>query len=488
MKMKNKKKLKLNKTKKGYNLLYNVNNKIYSKQSLIPKRVLLIIIKVFIFFMINNILFFPKIKNYFSQKTKKYSSYNNTIISNIVISKNNKSSNDNNFKNDYSYLIAEIIYKLKKNEKYRIPKYILLFDYYLNQYCNDINAYLLFEYYLKENINEAYYIINIESDLYKSLVEQKKTKNLILYDPTKKNFYDEIYSYLLNSMIIVNSFVFFDIQTIVNNVSYLKYILITHAIGYFKIKILKDQLINLSRNKRNIIISSPYEYELFKNKFGYREQYMHKAGLPRYERLSSVTKNQSENQCILISFTYREYNNDVYQKSLFKKNLEALLKDSNLITFLENKKVDLIYIQHHYDYKRNRPFNPEDFPYVKYRNQSFLSYYIEQCSLFITDFSTISFDFMFMNKPALFYKIDLEDEMNFEEKEYMNFDKNNVTSFYFGHVFSEQNELINKIKEYVNKNFEIDDDLKKKYESIFYYKYNIIKRVVDIINGIIEKN
>ena len=218
---------------------------------------------------------------------------------------------------------------------------------------------------------------------------------------------------------------------------------------------------------------------------------MHKAGLPRYDRLSSsfINKNNSENKCILISFTYREYDNDIYQKSLFKKNLELLLKDKNLLSFLDTKNIDLIYIQHHYDYQRKRPFNPEDFPYIKYRNQSFLSHYIEQCSLLVTDFSTICFDFMFMNKPALFYSIDIKDNITFEEKEYMRYDKNNDNNynFFFGHTFSEQNGLINKIKEYVSKNFEIDDDLKKKYESIFYYKSDIIKRIINIINGIILK-
>ena len=124
--------------------------------------------------------------------------------------------------------------------------------------------------------------------------------------------------------------------------------------------------------------------------------------------------------------------------------------------------------------------------YAKYRNQSFLSHYIKQCYLLITDFSTICFDFMFLNKPVLFYLIDLNDTINFEEKEYMNYDKKN--KIFSDNVFSEQESLIKRIEYYINNNFEIDDDLSKKYDSIFYYKNNITERIINIINIIIKSN
>lgn len=212
---------------------------------------------------------------------------------------------------------------------------------------------------------------------------------------------------------------------------------------------------------------------------------MHKAGLPRYDRLNSFQKNESENKCILISFTYRKYNNDVYQKSLYKKNLETLLNDTSLISFLKNQNIDIIYIQHHYDSLRKRPFNQSNFQYIKYLNQSFLSHYIEQCSLLITDFSTICFDFMFLNKPVLFYLIDFRDKLNFEEKIYMKYNKNNI---YFGNVFSDLKPLIERIQNYTINNFNIENELKKKYESVFYYKANITERIVKIINNITNNN
>ena len=114
----------------------------------------------------------------------------------------------------------------------------------------------------------------------------------------------------------------------------MKYLFITHAIGYFKTKIIESQFDNLIENKRNIIISSPYEYDKYKNNYKYNDSYMYKAVLPRYDLFQSFKRNISEKKCILISFTYRKYNNIIYNKSLFKKNIEQLLNDNDLIIFI----------------------------------------------------------------------------------------------------------------------------------------------------------
>ena len=380
--------------------------------------------------------------------------------------------------------LSQLINKLNRDSIFRQPKYLIFFDYYNNPFCNDINAYLLFEYYIKNNETNAYYVINVQSELYQMLLKKKQTNNLIPIH-NHDNLYETIYPYLLDSKIIVNSFIYMDLQKVVSRVNYLKYLFITHAIGYFKTKVISVQFDNLRKDKRNIIISSPFEYEKYKNKLKYSDSYMHKAGLPRYDRLNSVQRNISENKCILISLTYRKYNNDVYKKSLYKKNLETFLNDTSLISFLKSRNIDLIYIQHHYDFLRKRPFNQSNFQYIKYRNQSFLSHYIEQCSLLITDFSTVCFDFMFLNKPVLFYLIDFKDKINFEEKIYMNYNQNNI---YFGNVFSDLKPLIEKIQNYIINDFNIEDELKKKYESVFYYKTNITERIVQIINNITNNN
>ena len=200
----------------------------------------------------------------------------------------NKKHNNNNL---LIYNANDIIYRLKKDELKRIPKYILLMDFYQNPYCNDLNAYYIFKYYQENNNNNAYYIINCESDLYKQLTKKNKTQNLIPVN-SNDNIIDKLYNYFLNSKIIINSYVFGYIQNLVNEVPFLKYLYLTHAVGYFKKTIIKNQLIDMKINKRNIIVTSPYEYNFYKKHLNYSDNYMYKAGLPRYDRFNSIKKKK----------------------------------------------------------------------------------------------------------------------------------------------------------------------------------------------------
>lgn len=377
--------------------------------------------------------------------------------------------------------LKKTIRKLNAYGRKRKPEYILFSDYILSKYCSDINAFTLFEYYLKNNIDSAYYIINNESDLYKSLLQQNKTKNLLLINQ-REYIFDKLFNYILNSKIIVQSYVILDFQNIVNNVTYLKYLYLNHGITYFKNNFIASELMYLKEDKRNIITSSPYEYNIFINKFNYSSNYIYKAGIARYEKYETIEVDKTEKDCILATFTYRAYNNTLYEHSLYKINLEKLLNKPTLIEFLKYKNIDLIYVPHHNELFLKKKYNQTNFIYAKIGEQNKLTQYIKKCKLLITDFSSISFAFMFQHKPILFYLIDLNDTMNVSEK--MCMDPNN--KLYFGNAFLKTPSLIKKVKYYIRKGFQIDEKLKFQYDSVFYYKKNITTRIFSIINNIIN--
>ena len=108
---------------------------------------------------------------------------------------------------------------------------------------------------------------------------------------------------------------------------------------------------------------------------------------------------------------------------------------------MKNNNIDLIYIPHHHELYKNKNFDENQLKYAKFYDNSYLTHYIEQCSLLVTDFSSISFDFMFQNKLVLFYLIDANDTLDFPEKSYM---KNKNESIFFGNGFTKENEVIEK--------------------------------------------
>ena len=215
---------------------------------------------------------------------KKINDEINEIISNFNIT---NTSDFINKLNNYSYL--------------RTPKNILICDYY--------------------------YLINSKTYFYQSLLKQKKTKNVIPISP-RNNFYNDLFKYILNSKILIQSYSLFNFHEIVSNVSYLKYLNLNHGIRYFKKKIESYDFDHLIRDKRNLILTSPFEYDLLIKQFNHSEKYLHKAGMPKYDRFNNIKKNESEKDCILVSFTYRKYDNSIYNQSLLKKNLKSLLNNN----------------------------------------------------------------------------------------------------------------------------------------------------------------
>ena len=336
---------------------------------------------------------------------------------------------------------------------------------------------------MKNNLTNSYYIINIYSELYKSLLSQNKTYHLITLENNKQD-YDKIYPYLLNTTIIVTSYDQAFFKQIIIGVSYIKYLYVNHGITYFKsdFNFIPKELGDIPKNQKNIISSSPFEYSILVNKFKYSSNYIYKAGLARYDKYNEQIKNNSSKQCILAFFTYRNYNNSLFEKSLYKLNIEKLITDKLLINYLIKKNIDFILVQHHVDKLLKKRYNLNSSSYVKIIDSFYLPEYITKCSLLITDFSSISFAFIFQNKPTLFYLVDYKDNIDFEEKKYLKFND----SLHFGNSFLDKNELIEKIMHFIDNDFKISQELKRKYESVFYYKYNITKRISEIINQIIH--
>ena len=75
----------------------------------------------------------------------------------------------------------------------------------------------------------------------------------------------------------------------------------------------------------------------------------------------------------------------------------------------------------------------------------------------ITDYSSVAFDFAYLNKPVIYYQFDLEDYRKKQYREgYFDYEKDG-----FGPVSFNRKEVLNEIKYYIKTDF----NSKKKYSN-----------------------
>ncbi len=395
-----------------------------------------------------------------------------------------------NFKTQTLKNEQKVIDYIKKNEHLYPKDTYLLFDSLWDENAENIDAYSLFEY-MKSKGYKAYYVVQKSSDLYKRLEETGQLENIIAIDyyinQHPDRFISDIAPVLLRAKAVLSSF--YNRKSICGNFILSeyswKYIFIQHGVIYLKESILYNgYLFHDSFNK--ILVSNDLEANLLK-KYNFKDEQLIKVGLPRWDYLSQKSKPKTKS--ILVMLTYRHFADsdiktpfDTFDQSDYKKNMESLLNNKELNQFLKKHNVTLYFVPHH-----TNIWTQVNSSNIERISTHEISKYIKECSMLITDFSSVSFDFMFQNKPVIHYLLDMNsDDIEEEDKENMRaFERKKEN---LANVFYNEKDVIKKIEFYVNNNFTVEPDVKEKYSRFFYTKSNIREKLLNEINKVIEGN
>lgn len=363
--------------------------------------------------------------------------------------------------------------KIKKNQKkYQKDTYVL-FDCLNGDISECIDAYSLFCYMREIGFN-AYYVLMKQTSLYKELEAKKELDYIIgLEQPTQvapEEFLGKLYPILLKTKAIITAFSFYSKETckFFKENPYWKFIFIQHGVIFLKESVMLDNCLYSDKFDK-VLISGDVEYRLFK-KYKWQDDKFIKCGLPRWDLLPKSIKQKEKS--IFIMFTWRRLDCLSFDTSLYKQNILSLINSTKLHKYLQEHDVKVYFALHHALYGLQKIEFSIDNPNICFVDSSDISKYVKICSCLITDFSSLAFDFMFQNKPVISYLLDYNDSTlhNLDRKDMEVFD---YKKYIFPNVTYTEDELIEKIKYYVERDFELEPDVKEKYDKFFYIKENI---------------
>ena len=206
-------------------------------------------------------------------------------------------------------------------------------------------------------------------------------------------------------------------------------------------------------------------------------------GFARFDNLKKGKSNQ-----VLFMPTHRIYmhymNNQEFVKSSYYKHVNGLINNDNLIDLLEKNNLYFVFYIHSEFYKYINLFNTKSKRIIIAKKSDYdVQDLLINSSLLITDYSSVFFDFAYMEKPVIYYQFDYDEyRKNHYHEGYFDYKKDG-----FGKVFNNENDVIKEIKKYINSDYKLDNKTLNKINNFFAFKdnnnceriYNEIKKTFD---------
>jgi CDP-glycerol glycerophosphotransferase len=212
-----------------------------------------------------------------------------------------------------------------------------------------------------------------------------------------------------------------------------------------------------------IAASSAREAEIHNREWGIPREKIAITGLPRHDRLYALAKKAQEKRgSILFMPTWREWNSRSISLSRtgFFRQIEEFLVESTLAGYLDRRGIRIQFYVHMWMREFFEEFRKRfSLQAVEVLDQETdLQEVLVNSSLLVTDYSSICWDFLLLDKPVLFYQFD-RDEYIQHTGSYINLEKD-----LFGPVARTASEAASWVRYFVESGFSTVSFLRKMEE------------------------
>lgn len=251
--------------------------------------------------------------------------------------------------------------------------------------------------------------------------------------------------------------------------------------------VIKDDLPSLYAENNPVdmfVCGAKPEYSFVDSAFHYKKGVVRYTGLARYDNLHN---NRTKNQ-ILIMPTFRRWlsgkENGIVKNSTYVQQWNGVINNTRLFSILEEYDLELIFYPHYsmqpyIDLFKSTSKRITIARFADYDVQTLLI----ESKLLITDFSSVFFDFGYMEKPVIYFNFDKEEYIKKHydfTKGYFSYEKNG-----FGRVVYQENDLVNEVIRVIENGFVIDESYRERTNQFFELKdqencKRIFERILEI--------
>lgn len=346
------------------------------------------------------------------------------------------------------------------------------------------NGYYFFSYVIKEKKSlNTYYVVKFDSKDYEKI---KELGNIIKFGSMKHYLYYLITDIHISAHIdggMPNRRVcnFLERKGILRN----KKVFLQHGVTKDRIEFAfyKNTRVDM------FICAAKPEYNFVKDNFGYPIEHVKLLGFCRFDGLYD---NNLKRQIVLMP-TWRawltkkafESNDEVRKRFVdseyFKRYFE-LINNTQLIELLQKYNLQLVFYPHSdmQEYIDLFECNNENI-IIGSSNDYDVQELLKESKVLITDYSSVAFDFAYMDKPIVYYQFDHDKFRKLQHAEgYYKYTRDS-----FGPIFEDTLGLINELDNMIKREFELESKYEKRIKEFFELKdkcncdrtYEYIKRL-----------
>ena len=217
------------------------------------------------------------------------------------------------------------------------------------------------------------------------------------------------------------------------------------------------------------ITSGKPEYKNVLTHYGYTKEQVVCTGFPRLDEWHHIHVNPRQ---IVLMPTWRMYlaqNPDTkFQKTAYYRAYQDFINSKALSTFLIENRLKLVFYLHH-EMRKYVNFFHTECPNIEmvYRDETCdIQELLKESALLITDFSSVQFDFAYMEKPVLYYQFDREE---FWRKQYrqsgFDMDKDG-----FGPVAYDLDTLLDLLRQAYKDGLRLKDEYKRRMMAFYVFR------------------